>query len=99
MEFRQPGIPSTWNSINTEFRRHGILHIVFTFVYSVCYAIHFRLNSDGIMYKKTRNSVEFRGISRILRASLEYLTCKFVRLKSEICRLAEVEPASFCFVR
>jgi hypothetical protein len=47
--------------------------------------------------------VEFRGISRIVRASLynmyeyefEYFKCKFVRVKSKISGLAEVESASF----
>jgi hypothetical protein len=33
MEFRRPGIPSTWNSVDTnpvdtKFRRHGIPHII-----------------------------------------------------------------------
>jgi hypothetical protein len=44
---------------------------------------------------------EFRGISRILRASLhnmyefEYFKCKFVRIEYKISGLAEVESASF----
>jgi hypothetical protein len=52
-----------------------------------------------LFYKNTLSSVEFLGISRILGASLEYLKCKFVRIKSEISILAEVESASFFFVR
>ncbi len=51
--------------------------------------------------KNTRNAVEFRGISRILRASLynmyefEYFKCKFVRIKYKISGLVEVESSSF----
>ncbi len=49
--------------------------------------------------------MEFRGILQILLASLyniykfEYFKYKFVRIKSEISGLAEVESASFFLVR
>jgi hypothetical protein len=101
MEFCRHGIPSTRNS-----SRHGILPIFYFLIFSMlCYAIYFRPNSDGIPYtKNTRNSVEFHRFSRILRASLynmyefEYFKCKFVRIKSKISRLAEVESVSFFLV-
>ncbi len=40
-EFHRHGIPSTRNSVSMEFRLHGILHIFFTSVYLVCYAMLF----------------------------------------------------------
>jgi hypothetical protein len=99
------GIPSTRNSpINTEFpHQHGIppRHRIpstrnsayfFTSIYSVCYAMLF-------IFFTTLS--ELRGIPRILRASLyniyefKYFKCKFVRIKSKISRLAEVEYTSF----
>ncbi len=61
----------------------------------LCYAI------GNSVYKNTRNSVEFRRILQILRASLynmykfEYFRCKFVRKEYQISGLAEVESASF----
>jgi hypothetical protein len=61
--------------VSTEFCRHGIPST---------------RNSPVDMDKNTRNFVEFRGISRILRASLynmyefEYFKCKYLRIKSKI---------------
>jgi hypothetical protein len=55
MEFRPHGIPSARNSVSTEFCRHGILHIFFTSVYLVCYALLFIFGPY----------MEFRGIRGI----------------------------------
>jgi hypothetical protein len=48
-EFRRHGIPTTRNSVDTEFRK-----FIFTSVYSVCYAMLFIFcpNLDGIPYAK-----------------------------------------------
>jgi hypothetical protein len=49
--------------------------------------------------------MEFRGISRIFRANqyniyeFKYFKCKFVRIKSKISGLVEVESTSFFLVR
>jgi hypothetical protein len=61
--------------VSMEYCRHGIPHIFFLpyIQYAMlCYAIYFRPNCDGnSVYKNTRNSVEFHGTSRILRAGLD----------------------------
>ncbi len=64
--FRRHGVPSTRNSADTEFRRHGI-----PLARNSAYT-EFRRHGiwRNSVHKNTRNSVEFRGISRILIASL-----------------------------
>jgi hypothetical protein len=64
----------------------------------LCYAIYFCPNSDGIPYTKIYG---IPWILQILRASLynmyefQYFKCKFVRIKSNISGLAEVESVGF----
>ena len=74
----------------------------FTSIYSVCYAVvYFLHNIDGIPYTKIRgiawNFANFN--SQSLQYEFEYFKYKFVRIKSEISGLAEVESASFFLVR
>jgi hypothetical protein len=86
-------INKMYSWVSAEFRIFFLLpYIQYAML---CYAI------GNSVYKNTRNSVEFRGILRILRASLynmyefEYFKCKFVRIEYKISKLVEVESASF----
>ncbi len=84
-EFRQHGIPSTRNSVNMEFHQHLIpstrnfadteFRIIFYFrIFGMlCYAIYFVPTLTEFRIQKKRNSVEFHGIPRILKASLQYV--------------------------
>jgi hypothetical protein len=73
-EFLRHEFPLKRNSVDTEFHLHGILHIFFTSIYSVCYAMLFIFISTQTEFCipefRIQNYMEFRGILRILRASL-----------------------------
>ncbi len=73
-------------NIDTEFRRHWIpqIFVYFRIFSMLCNAIHFRPNSDGILW----NSGESHSLYSMY--VFEYFKCKFVRIKSKISRLAEV---------